>query len=98
MDTLYYDGVCPICVREANVLRRLGGDTLRLEDLNTVTPEPGAPTRLLMRSTLHLKTADEQWLTGLDANVRAWSHTRWGIVWRPLRWPALDDALATLVP
>ena len=89
MDTLYYDGSCPICVREIGLLRRLARESLHLQDLNTVVDHPGEPTRLLMRTTLHLKTADSHWLTGLDANVRAWSHTDWGWMWQPLRWPGI---------
>ncbi|SIS69528.1 hypothetical protein SAMN05421760_103277 [Neptunomonas antarctica] len=30
-----------------------------------------------LRSELHLKTEDGQWVKGLDANVRAWQHTRY---------------------
>jgi predicted DCC family thiol-disulfide oxidoreductase YuxK len=42
-----------------------------------------------MQTTLHLQTAEGTWLTGLDANVRAWSHTRWGLPWQVLRLPLI---------
>jgi predicted DCC family thiol-disulfide oxidoreductase YuxK len=42
-----------------------------------------------MRSELHLKTEDGQWVKGLEANVRAWEHTRYGSVVGLLLHPAL---------
>ena len=92
-DTLHYDGRCPLCMREVRLLRRIAGPGLALVDLHDV---PGEPSRLIKLTTLHLKTADDVWLTGVDATVRAWSHTRWGWLFRVLRWPLvgpLADAL-----
>ena len=39
--------------------------------------------------TLHLRTAEGDWLTGVDATVRAWSHTHWGVLFKVLRWPLI---------
>ena len=89
MDTLYYDGRCPLCMREVHLLQRIKDSSLRLQDLHEVADEAGTPGRLLKLTTLHLQTADGQWLTGLDATARAWSHTRWGWLFAILRWPLL---------
>ena len=87
MDTLYYDGKCPICVREIALLSRLKRSDLELADLHNSPVAPGSPSRLLRQSTLHLQTGAGQWLTGVDAAVRAWSHTPLGWLFSALRWP-----------
>jgi predicted DCC family thiol-disulfide oxidoreductase YuxK len=87
MDTLYYDGHCPLCMREINALARLTDEHLKLVDVHSHEPAPGEPTRESMLLRLHLKAADGSWLDGVDATVKAWSHTRWGFLFRPLRWP-----------
>ena len=89
MDTLFYDGRCPLCMREIRLLQRIKDSGLQLQDLHEVEDEAGTPGRLLKLTTLHLQTADGQWLTGVDATVRAWSHTRWGWLFAILRWPLL---------
>lgn len=89
MDTLYYDGKCPLCMREVRLLQRIADQGLRLTDLHGVPDRPDEPTRLLKLGTLHLQTGDGYWLTGVDATVTAWSHTRWGPLFRILRWPLI---------
>jgi predicted DCC family thiol-disulfide oxidoreductase YuxK len=89
MDILYYDGKCPLCLREIRALERLRADRLQLVDVHLYEPAPGEPTRDSMLLRLHLRTADGRWLSGVDATVKAWSHTRWGFLFRPLRWPLL---------
>jgi len=42
----------------------------------------------VLRSELHLKTEDGKWVKGLDANVRAWQHTRYGNLANLLLHPA----------
>ncbi|MEM0955067.1 MAG: DCC1-like thiol-disulfide oxidoreductase family protein [Pseudomonadota bacterium] len=88
-DTLFYDGNCPLCMREVRLLTRIAGPGLALVDLHQVADEPGAPTRLEKLTTLHLLSAEGRWLTGVDATVQAWAHTRWGTLFKILRWPLL---------
>lgn len=89
LDTLYFDGNCPLCMREVRLLRRIADPGLALVDLHDVPKDSGRPTRLEMLGTLHLRTGDGHWLTAVDATVRAWSHTRWGFLFRVLRWPLI---------
>ncbi len=88
-DTLFYDGNCPLCMREVRLLTRIADDGLLLTDLHDVSEKPGEPSSLEKLKNLHLRTADGEWLTGVDATVRAWSHTRWGFLFSLLRWPLL---------
>jgi predicted DCC family thiol-disulfide oxidoreductase YuxK len=90
-DILFFDGKCPLCMREVRLLSRIADAGLALVDLHTVPEQQGAPTRLEKLAALHLRTADGSWLTGVDATVRAWSHTRWGFLFRVLRWPLIGS-------
>jgi predicted DCC family thiol-disulfide oxidoreductase YuxK len=95
-DTLYYDGRCDLCLREIRQLQRLSNEQLELRDIHTLPAEGGLPTREALLRTLHLRRAGGEWLTGLDASVAAWQHTRLGALWRWLRWPLIRP-LATHV-
>ena len=86
-DTLFYDGKCPLCMREVHLLKRLANQGLQLTNLHDVPDKPGGPSQLAQLKNLHLLTGNGEWLTGVDATVRAWSHTRWGILFKVLRWP-----------
>ncbi|MBT8070841.1 MAG: DUF393 domain-containing protein [Gammaproteobacteria bacterium] len=86
-DTLFYDGQCPLCMREVRLLERLADGHLRMINLHEVPSAPGEPGQLEMLKNLHLRTGDDEWLTGVDATVRAWSHTRWGFLFKALRLP-----------
>ena len=87
--TLYYDGRCPLCMREMARLATLKSEQLQLADIHTLPDDPGLPDRETLLRNLHLRTADGQLLTGVDANVAAWNFTSRGRWFRWLRWPLL---------
>jgi predicted DCC family thiol-disulfide oxidoreductase YuxK len=91
-DELYFDGHCPLCVAEMGRLRRLAGPGLHLLDIHSLTDLHGLPAKEDMLGTLHLRRDAKVFLTGMDANVAAWQHTRFGWLWRPLRWPVIRVA------
>lgn len=88
-DTLYYDGHCSLCSAEMARLGKLCDGRLELRDIHDLEPDPALPDRATLLRNLHLRTADGRLLTGLDANVAAWQHTRLGPLWRWLRWPLI---------
>ncbi|MBS3804144.1 MAG: DUF393 domain-containing protein [Oleiphilaceae bacterium] len=90
MDTLYYDSRCPLCRREITTLQRLQSGNLAFADIHQ-PPEAGAeqPSRESLLRRLHLLTEDGTWRIGLEANVRAWSHTGFGWLFKPLLWPGI---------
>lgn len=90
-DQLYYDGHCPLCLAEMDRLRKLADDQLELVDIHSLPDTPGLPDRERLLGTLHLKREGSGFLTGMDANVAAWGHTRYGWLWRPLRWPLIRN-------
>lgn len=86
-DTLYYDGHCPMCSMEMQKLKQHADDTLQLVDIHTLSDNTALPDKQTLLGELHLEQAGGKLLTGLDANVAAWQHTRFGFLYRWLRWP-----------
>jgi len=86
LDTLFYDGLCPLCTKEVATLRKLNDGGLWFQDIHQLVDDTGLPSRLALLKALHLKTEEGEWLVGVDATVRAWSHTGWGWLFKPLRW------------
>lgn len=88
-DVLYYDGQCPLCRREMQSLAAQHDDRLQLVDIHRLDDLPPGLTREHLLKWLHLRRADGQWVTGVDANVAAWEHTPRGRWLRWMRWPVL---------
>lgn len=89
-DTLFYDGSCPLCSREIQTLRNLQQGNLIFADIHLQkSGNTSLPSREVLLRRLHMRTWTGEWVTGLHANVRAWSHTRLGLVFRPLLWPVI---------
>ena len=89
-DTLYFDGACPICSAEIKKLEKFSKDKLTLKDIHKLEGNEASLDKQLLLSRLHLKTADGQWITGLQANIRAWHHTPFRYLWRMLDWPLIN--------
>ena len=86
-ETLFYDGACPLCHTEITHLKKIADREIEFRDVHeSVIDSEEAEARLRI---LHLVTPSGDVLKGLDANVAAWQHTRWGIFFRPLRWPLI---------
>ncbi len=91
MDTLFYDGHCPICSAEIHRLQKKLDTNLNCVDIHQAEVSLIEKERLF--SQLHLRRADGTWLVGLEANVAAWQHTRWRsfaniLLWPGVRWVA----------
>jgi predicted DCC family thiol-disulfide oxidoreductase YuxK len=81
---LYYDGKCPLCAKEMRHLRRLKSDSLNLVDIHAL--ELDAEIKQERLQVLHLELENGEFVTGVDASVRAWRYTRVGWLLAPLRW------------
>ena len=88
MDTLFYDGRCPLCMREVALLRRLARSTLAFEDIHGAR-DATLPSREALLQSLHLRRAGGEMVVGLAANVAMWQHTRFGLLWRVLLLPGI---------
>jgi len=87
VDTLFYDGACPLCRREIKKLSVLSDGKMRFIDLHEVQLCSVYPDREQLMQKLHLRTDSGEWLVGIDANIYAWRHTRYAWVWNILRCP-----------
>ncbi|MFT7685883.1 MAG: putative DCC family thiol-disulfide oxidoreductase YuxK [Candidatus Azotimanducaceae bacterium] len=88
-DTLFYDGACPLCSAEMDRLRSLSGPMLELVDVHTAASATLPATKEATLKVLHLMRENGEILTGVEANVFAWQHTRWGFLFRWMRWPVI---------
>lgn len=88
-DTLYYDGQCPLCSKEILWLQRIQNGKLYFKDIHISKNDTLPSSKKAMLKTLHLITENNEWLLGLDATARAWSHTPYGFIVKPLRWPLI---------
>lgn len=86
--TLYYDGECPLCLREILMFeRRNQAQRLILIDLTDVeNPVPEKLVRNDMLNLLHARFDDGRFVTGIDATY--WSYSAVGLGWlvKPLTW------------
>ncbi len=89
-DILYYDGSCPLCAKEIAWLEKYQNGKLALVDINQPNALPKGISKEAMLRVLHLQTESGDWLKGLDATVKSWSHTPYGWIVKPLRWPLLS--------
>lgn len=85
--TLYYDGQCKLCNAEMGRLKAQRSKQISLKDIHQLQVDEETKHRMLR--VLHLVSADGSVKKGLEANIEAWQGTRWGGVWRTLRWPVI---------
>jgi predicted DCC family thiol-disulfide oxidoreductase YuxK len=85
-DILFFDGQCPLCTKEIEWLQKYQCGTLSFQDIHTLTNDEYRPSKETMLQSLHLLINGKEWVRGLDATARAWSHTPYGFIVRPLRW------------
>jgi predicted DCC family thiol-disulfide oxidoreductase YuxK len=90
-DTLFYDGQCPLCLREMQLLQSRTKNRLILIDIHHIKAEadPDIPNKEQLLRRLHLKKSDGKWLIGLDANVHGWSYTPLGRILQVIRLPGI---------
>lgn len=94
--TVFYDGFCPLCVKEMRHLKQLDKrQRLVLIDVNEddFTDKYPEIDREQALTKLHgyLQTSSEkQLLTGLDVTHQAWRMVGKGWMIAPLRWPVIS--------
>ena len=84
---LYYDGACPLCMKEMARLGRIKSEELQLADIHDLPPSDDLPGKDTLLRTLHLRQPDGELVTGIEANVSAWDYTPYGRWLQWLRWP-----------
>lgn len=90
--TLFYDGFCPLCVREMAQLRQIDKQgALQLVDIQLAESQALYPQIDFAeaRRILLALTADGRLLRGLDSTHAAWSAVGLGYRTAWLRWPVI---------
>lgn len=90
-NTLYYDGQCPLCSAEMQKLQNHSNGQLQLQDIHLLKDDSDLPDKQALLTVLHLRNSEGEFLMGLDANVAAWQHTRFGFLLAWLRWPLIGS-------
>ncbi len=84
--TLYFDGACPLCVREIGLLRRLErGKHIDYLDISPPDAAEYCPIpREVLLARFTAKLEDGQLVDGAQAFTEAWSKIPWLIWLRPI--------------
>lgn len=93
--TMYYDGACPVCSREAAVYRKLDRDgAIRWHDVSEGEGDLGSDqvSQADALEVLHARLPDGRLVTGVDAFIAVWERLpRFKVFarlarWRPISW------------
>ena len=91
--TILIDGACPLCAREAGLMRRLDRGRGRLAIVDIASPgfDPAryGSTMDRLMAEIHGVTAEGRVVTGVEVFRRAYWAVGWGWVLAPTAWPGL---------
>ena len=90
--TMYFDGICPLCIAEVKQLRTLDTDgNLRFEDIHAQDFINRYPhiNREAANRVLHAEYADGRLLLGLDVTQHVWRAVDKNHWLALLRWPII---------
>ncbi|MDY7107308.1 MAG: DUF393 domain-containing protein [Planctomycetota bacterium] len=91
--TIFIDGECPLCRREARTLERLdrGRGRLKLVDITDASFDPGRFGRSVdqMMAAIHGRLPDGTMITGMEVFRRAYAAVGLGWLLAPTAWPGL---------
>ncbi|MGQ8366607.1 thiol-disulfide oxidoreductase DCC family protein [Glaciecola sp. 1036] len=90
--TLFYDGSCPLCMKEVRALKKRDtkGD-IQFEDITEDDFSVRYPHLSVqdLDARIHGMEEDGRLLFGLDVAHRAWGIVGFGWLYAPLRWPVI---------
>ncbi len=90
--TLFYDGECPLCMREIDHLSKKNRKgLLKLIDIRQDGFQEKYPEFDVVELDrfIHAKLADGRVVKGVDATLAAWEAVGMGCFVAPLRWPGV---------
>jgi predicted DCC family thiol-disulfide oxidoreductase YuxK len=93
---VFYDGGCPVCLREVRVLRRLDRrGRIRFADIDA----PGfqvsedSPGFEDLTARIHARTSEGTWVHGVEVFRRLYAAVGFGPLVAVSRWPGLSQVL-----
>ena len=85
--TVFFDGACPLCVKEINLMKRLDAKRRRI-DFEDVSPPDASPSCSISRQQLmarfHVQLPDGRIVDGAQAFTESWSRIPYLIWLRPI--------------
>ena len=95
--TILIDGECPLCLHEANLLRKLDGGRGRLELVDIADPAFDAgrygTTFDAVMGSIHGVKGDGGLVHGVEVFRRAYAAVGWGWLWAPTGWPLVKPVV-----
>ena len=93
---VFYDGGCPVCLREVRLLRRLDrrGSVLftDIDEPGFEPPRPGPAFDDLM-ARIHARLPDGSWIQGVEVFRRLYTAVGFGPLVAVSRWPGISHLL-----
>jgi predicted DCC family thiol-disulfide oxidoreductase YuxK len=93
---VYYDGGCPVCLREVRVLRRLDRrGRIRFTDIDAPgfqAPQPG-PALDDLTARIHARASDGAWIHGVEVFRCLYAAVGFGALVAVSRWPGIAQVL-----
>jgi len=93
---VFYDGGCPVCLREVRVLRRLDRRRrVRFTDIDAVgfQAPPRGPSFDDLMARIHARTSDGTWVEGVEVFRRLYTAVGFGPLVHVSRWPGIAQVL-----
>lgn len=93
---VFYDGGCPVCLREVRVLRRLDRrGRIRFTDIDTpgFQPPPSGPAWENLMARIHARGPDGSWIDGVEVFRRLYAAVGFGPLVAVSRWPGISRLL-----
>lgn len=87
-DTLYYDSDCPICSAEMAKLDRVKAESLELVAIKNANIDPDKKEAFYKE--LHLQKSTGEMIYGYEANLYAWSKTKYHRLAKAFSMPPLS--------
>lgn len=93
---VFYDGACPLCLREIRLLRRLDrASRIRFTDIAAPAfDRTSVPVSFeALMSEIHGRRASGEWIQGVEVFRALYSAVGVGRLVAPTRWPVVRQAL-----
>jgi predicted DCC family thiol-disulfide oxidoreductase YuxK len=93
---VFYDGGCPLCLREVRVLRRLDRrGKIRFTDIDApgFQPPEGGPGFDDLMARIYARCSDGTWIHGVEVFRRLYTAVGFGVLVAPTRLPGIAPLL-----
>lgn len=91
---VFYDGDCPLCRREIEMIRRKdSGNSLLLTDISSLSFKPTTHSLETLMKEIHGKYDDGTYVTGVEVFREIYQRIGFGVLVKPTRLPLVRNVL-----